>query len=288
MTSRPVPELLHLAAQPVAEPEVPEARAQLAVLERAGHEVHGRRPDEAGHEQVDGPLVELLRGARLLQHAGAHDRDPVAERQGLGLVVRDVDHGGAQAPLDPRHLGAHLHAQLRVEVGQRLVHQEHRRVPDDRPAHRDPLPLPAGQVGRPAVQVLGEIQDPGRLVDLLVDGGLRGLGQLQREAHVLPHGHVRVQRVALEHHRDVAVLGRLVVYHLAADAQLARGDVLQAGDHVERRRLPAARRADQDDEFPVGDFQVEVVDRERSIGKTLGDVIKHDWGHLSLLNSASP
>jgi hypothetical protein len=92
-----------------------------------------------------------------------------------------------------------------------------------------------------------------------------------------------VQRVALEDHRDVAVLGCLVVHDLPADAHLARGDVLQAGDHVQRRRLPAARRADQDDEFPVGDIQVEVVDRERSVRKTLGDVLKHDFGHLSLL-----
>ena len=121
--------------------------------------------------------------------------------------MRDVDHGGAQAPLEPRHLGARLHAQLGVQVRQRLVHQERRRVAHDRPAHGHPLPLPAGQVGRPAVQELVEVQDPGRLFHLLADDVRRGFGQLQREAHVLPHGHVRVQRVALEDHRDVAVLG---------------------------------------------------------------------------------
>src|ERR1019366_10615822 len=74
----PGPGALHLAPQPVAEPELPEAGTQHALLKRAGHKVHGRRPDEAGHEQVDGPLVEFLRGGRLLHHAGAHDRDPVA------------------------------------------------------------------------------------------------------------------------------------------------------------------------------------------------------------------
>jgi hypothetical protein len=37
--------------------------------------------------------------------------------------------------------GARLHAQLGVEVGQRLVHQEHPRLPDDDTPHRNPLPL---------------------------------------------------------------------------------------------------------------------------------------------------
>jgi hypothetical protein len=60
------PGAFHLVAQPVAEPEVAEVGAQHAVLERAGQEVHGRRPDESGHEQVDGPFVEFLRGACLL------------------------------------------------------------------------------------------------------------------------------------------------------------------------------------------------------------------------------
>jgi hypothetical protein len=43
-----------------------------------------------------------------------------------------------------------------------------------------------------------------RCLDLLA----RALRQLQAEGHVVEHGHVRVQRVVLEHHRDVALLGR--------------------------------------------------------------------------------
>ena len=55
--------------------------------------------------------------------------------------------------------------------------------------------------------------------------------------------HVRVERVVLEHHRDVA-LGRLeVVDHAAADRDLAAGDLLQPRDHAQQRDLAAARRA---------------------------------------------
>jgi len=99
---------------------------------------------------------------------------------------------------------------------------------------------------------------------------------------------VRVQGVALEDHGDVAVLGRLVVDDLAPDAQLTRGDVLQAGDHVEGGGLAAAGGADEDDELPVGNVQIEVIDREGAIGKTLGKVLQHDFGHCVLLKSRIP
>ena len=112
-------------------------------------------PMKPGDEQVDGLVVELLRAADLLQLALAHHRDAVAERHRLGLVVGDVDGRRLEPVLDPRDLGPHLHAQLRVEVGERLVHQERARLADDRPAHRDPLALAAGEVRRLAVEVLG-------------------------------------------------------------------------------------------------------------------------------------
>ena len=186
----------------------------------------------------------------------------------------DVDHRRLQLRLQARHLGPHLHPQLRVEVGERLVHQEDLGVADDRPPHRHPLALAAGEVGGAAVEVLGEVEGRGRLLDLLVDLGLVDLGQLQREAHVLAHGHVRVERVVLEDHGDVAVLGRAVVDHVAADLQLAAGDVLEPGDHPQRRRLAAARRPDEDHELAVGDVEVHLLDGFVAVVEDLADVIQ--------------
>src|SRR5439155_9800105 len=54
-------------------------------------------------------------------------------------------------------------------------------------------------------RVLVEIEDVGRLLHLAVDLRLVHFGQPQSERHVLAHRHVRVQRIALEHHRDVAI-----------------------------------------------------------------------------------
>jgi hypothetical protein len=84
-----------------------------------------------------------------------------------------------------------------------------------------------------------------RVLDL-VD---RHLGDLQAVGHVREHAHVRVQRVVLEHHGDVA-LGRFeLVHHLVADGDLAGRDFLEAGDHAQQRGFAAARGADDHDEF---------------------------------------
>ena len=140
-------------------------------------------------------------------------------------------------------LGAGLHAQFGVEVRQRLVHAEHLRLTHDGAAHRDALTLTAGQLGGLAVQELGEVEDLGGLLDLLAPLVGGHAAQLQREAHVLGDGLVRVQRVVLEHHRDVAVLGRHPDHVLAADLDAALVDVLESGEHPQRGALAGARTA---------------------------------------------
>ena len=147
--------VVHLLRQP----HVAERQLHRVALHGRRHEVHRRRADEAGDEEVHGGVVELHRRADLLQHARAHHGHAVAERHGLGLVVRHVDHRGAELLLQPRHLGAHLDAQLGVEVRERLVHQERRRVAHDRAAHGHALALAARELRRLAVEVGLEVED---------------------------------------------------------------------------------------------------------------------------------
>ena len=50
------------------------------------------------------------------------------------------------------------------------------------------------------------------------------LGQLQAEGHVVVDLHVRIERVVLEHHGDVPLLGRDQVHHTSADGDLYYDD----------------------------------------------------------------
>jgi hypothetical protein len=149
------------------------------------------------------------------------DGDPVAHRHCFGLIVGDVDRGHAEVVLNASDLGAHLHAKFGVEVRQRLVHQEDLRMPHDRATHRDSLALAARQGPRLAVEELVEAEDLCGVVDPLAYLGLGDMLQLQAERHVLEDRHVRIQRVVLEHHRDVALLRGKVVHDAIADGDFA-------------------------------------------------------------------
>ena len=258
-------------------------RAPCVAPHRPGQEIHRGRADEARDEEVRGLVVELERLAALLDHAVAHHDDLVGHRHRLDLVVGHVDRRGLQALVQLLQLGAHRHAQLGVEVRERLVEQEHLRVAHDAAPHRDALALAAGELARIAVEQLGEPEDRGGLRHARVDLGARALGEQHAEGHVVAHLHVRVERVVLEHHRDVALLRLHVVHDLAADRDLAAADLLEPRDHAQQRRLAAARGPDQHRELAVGDVDVDAADHVGA-AEVLVDVADVDGGHLFFLD----
>ena len=251
----------------------PNGRLQRVARHRRGQEVHRRRADEPGDEEVDRLLVELARRRDLLEDALAQHADPVAEGHGLGLVVGDVDRRDAEPALQARDLGAHLPAQLGVEVRQRLVEQERvglrgrSRGPSPRAGAGHRRGSPACARGARCSSSMSAASLTRRWTSSSGD-----LGQAQRERDVLEDGQVRVERVVLEHHRQVAVARRLVVDPLAADEHVAGGDVLQPDDHPQQRRLPAAGRPDEDHELAVGDVEADVVHGGEAVAVLLDDV----------------
>jgi hypothetical protein len=143
----------------------------------------------------------------------------------------------------------------------------------------DPLALAAGQRGGLALEILVQAEHLGDLGHPALDLVLGGLPLLEAEGQVLLDRHVRVERVVLEDHRDVPVLGRQVVHHPAADGDRARADLLQAGDRPQRRGLPAAGRADEDHELAVLDLEIQVVDPLDAAWVDLVHLVKEDFGH---------
>ena len=72
------------------------AERDRVVVGRGLDEVHRRRADERGDEEVRRPRVERLRRVDLLDAAVAHDGDALAERHRLDLVVGHVDRRRAE------------------------------------------------------------------------------------------------------------------------------------------------------------------------------------------------
>ena len=262
---------------------VPEGNAGAPVRgdDLGGQEIHRRRAHEAGNEHVGGTLIDRPRHVELLQAPLMHHGDARGERHRLDLVVGHVDRGLAECLVQLLDLGPHLDAELGVEIGERLVEQEERRVADQRPAHRDPLALAAGELAGLAIEQAFDLEKLGDARHRRILLRLRHAAALHAEGDVLPHRHRRVERIGLEHHGDVAVLRRNAVDDAAADRDLTRGDRLEAGDHGKQRRLPAAGRPDQHDEFAGLDLEVDAFeDLDRA--EPLGEIANAERGHGSL------
>jgi PAS domain S-box-containing protein len=250
----------HLARAPVDPGRDPgRTEPDLAALHPRGQEVHRRRADEGRDEGRGRAAVDLERPALLFDPALVQHDQLVGHGHGLLLVVGDVDRGRAETLLQALDLAPHLDAQLGVEVRQRLVEEEGRRFAHDGAAHGHPLALPARQLARLAVEIVADFQDAGGLAHAAVDVVVGDLPVPQPVGEVPIDRHVRVKRVVLEHHRDVAV-GRVEpVHHPLADRHVSMGDLLEPRDHAQERRLPAAGRPHQHHEGAVLDVGRDLV-----------------------------
>ena len=231
------------------------------LLDAGLEEVHLRAADEAGDEPVGRVVVELERRADLLDRAGVQHDDLVGHGHRLDLVVGDVDHRVAEVAVQLGDLDAHLHAQLGIEVRQRLVEQEDPRLAHDGAADGDALALAAGEL--PSACARAAARSAGSRAARCTRGSISAFvyaGGLEAEGEVLVDRHVRIERVGLEHHGDAALGRRHLVHALAVDQQLAAGDRLEPGDHAQQRRLAAARGADEDGELAGIDVEVDAVD----------------------------
>jgi len=171
-----------------------------------------------------------------------------------------VDECRLQLLMELGDFGTHLHAELGVQVGQRFVHEEDLGFTHDGAAKGDALTLAAGQSrGFPIQQIL-DAKDAGGFVDAIGNFRLGDLAQLQAKRHVIKHGHMGIQRVTLEHHGYIAVLGRYVVAAFVSDIEITRGNLFQTGDHTQRCGFAAAGGAHQNDELFICDIKVEIAD----------------------------
>lgn len=121
------------------------------------------------------------------------------------LALAGVQVGGSGSRRDPSQSASP--PQLRVEVGERLVHQQHLGFDHERSGESDPLLLSARQLARvPRFQAF-ELHEPQGMVDLGGEGRSCEPAQAQPVRHVVEDGHVGEQGVLLEHRGRLAQVG---------------------------------------------------------------------------------
>ena len=127
--------------------------AERAMGFRRTEEIHRWAADEAADKMGCRLAIDLVRRRVLHDLAADHHGDAVgqpAHRFGRSWVTyRVVVFQLAQQALQ---FAAHLQAQQRVEVGQRLVHQQHVGLHRERTRHRHALTLAARQLAGVALE----------------------------------------------------------------------------------------------------------------------------------------
>ena len=184
------------------------------------------------------------------------------KRHGLRLVMGDEEGGERQAALQGAQLDAQPVAQLGVEIGERLVQQQHLRFGHQRAGQRHALLLPAGELARIA---------PGEALELHQREGVSHLAlnllpieatHDQPEGHIAGHRHMREQGIALEDHRRAPAMGGEVLHLLALEPHPPPVRLGQARDDAQQGRFAAAGGAEEGQELPGRHLQIHILDRD--------------------------
>ena len=233
--------------------------------------------DEPRDADIGRAVVELLRRAELEDLPVHHHRDPVRHGHRLDLVVGDVEESRSKPAIQRGDLGARLQAHLRVEIGERFVEQEGGWLAYHRTPERHTLSLAAGELSGPPVEQMGDIEHVGDGADARLDlpapasrtgqdrteerQALRRRQPPHAERHrdVAGHGEVGIERVALEHHRQISVGSPKMAGRRPADLDTALVGALEPRHDAQEGGFSASRGPDQRQEFPVGDRQVDLL-----------------------------
>src|SRR5579884_1009922 len=188
-----------------------------------------------------------------------HHRHAVGEIDGLLHAVGDEDHGLRRALEDAHELRLHEPARLRIERAEGFVHQQDRRIEGERARNRGALLHAAGKLRGIAVLEALQADELDEVLRALLALRLRHPLPLETVENVAAHRLPRKQGEVLE---DDAAIGAGARDFLAVDRDAAGLDRQEAADEIEQRRLAAAGRTEQRDEFAVRNLERDLIERQ--------------------------
>jgi len=192
--------------------------------------------------------------------------------------MRHEEHGDPLALPDAQQLEPHRLAREFVERAEGLVHQQQPGTVRQRPRQRHALLHPAGQLARVvAREALDADAGEQRSHPARAAGVAFVARDLEREPHVALHGAPGQQPRLLRDEPERTRAARLPRRPAEHVNRAVRG-VEQAGDDPQQRRLPTPARADERDEFALGDPQIDI--RERDQWSAVGDVTMREVAQL--------
>ena len=256
-----------------------------------------RLTDAVGLEQIG--REQLVRAHVRRDTALAHEHDAVdaAPEHVLEPVLNDDDRR-ARLPLNLVDQLDRLPAGRGVEVGQRLVKQQHLNLIDHHARQAHALLLPAGELMRRGLQVVCNVHQPGHARHSILHLPQRRARVFQREGDVLAHRQADKLSVRVLQHRSYmrgqlkdARPGRV---H-AVDRQFAldlagKGKRNQAVDAAAQRALAAAGGPGDQHALTRQDVKIDPMERRPLLRTVLEREIPEGYDRLShgFILSAQP
>jgi hypothetical protein len=174
--------------------------------------------------------------------------------------MRDIDRRNARSFAQAPDFAAHLQPQLRVEIAQRLIQQQHLRLDRQGTGQRDALLLTARKLRGLSICARSHLHAFQRFHGSGPPLRARDLPGAESERDILKHRHVGPQGVTLEDHAGVAFVGRKPRHIAIAKPHAAGRRFDESGDEAKHRRLAAARGPKQEEQFARLDRQCDVID----------------------------
>ena len=173
------------------------------------------------------------------------------------------------------YLDLHLLAQFLVKRRQRLVHEQDARFENDRARQRNALLLAAGKLIDLPIAETAELDDVEGSAHALLGLSPGNPAQLQRIGKVAGHRHVREQGIILEHHAEVALVGRRQRDIGVPEDDLAGIGPYEPGKDHQKGRLAGTRWTEQRQEFAACYIDADIIERfESAVG--LCDIANRD------------
>ena len=186
-----------------------------------------------------------------------------------------VDRRDPEVLLDAADLLPHGHAQLGVQIGQGLVHEQDLRRDHERPGECNALLLAARELAREPLFEPVKAHAPDDIPDARIHLPVGNLADPEPVGDVLPDVEVGEERVVLEDHPRLAPVRGNVVHEPLAEVHLPLVGRVEAGDDAQQCRLAAAAGAQEREEVPVLDLKAHPVDGPQ-LPEDLADPLQDD------------
>ena len=206
-------------------------------------EIDGGVAQEAGDFGGDRIAVDVGRGVDLGEAVVVENRDTVAERHRLLIVLGDVEDGGASLFQEARQFDAHLVAQLGVDISERIVEQQQLRAAHQGAGEGRALFLAVGERFRQMGQHMIDLQELGDPLHTLPNVGLGLFEGAERARDVVEGGEVGIEGEVLERHAQMSSLRRLAESRFGHRCECRPHRVEHTGDEAKQDGLCRRRSA---------------------------------------------